>query len=305
MKRRRNSLATDSFDLLLDTITNTFGGVLLLALLLVLLIKESSQSKSQDANTAASSAQQAQTLTSRIDELTSRKAMLVQSIEMQQRLDQHFGNPDVKRMASELAKLFAEQQQLQDRESQATSQTKTISEKMKEFAAQLDEASQDLSELAAELAKVQGELKQEQDLRTRTMDLPKEELTNKQMAVVILKGNELFLPNGAPKSVGFVLNKEHFDECSALTADIVFASGKAAKTRAGAGLKMTPEILERQLSAFDPDREYVTLVVLPDSFGSFATLRDVCVKLGLEHRILPIQSPPVVEFRGSGPAKAQ
>ena len=305
MKRRRNSIATDSFDLLLDTITNTFGGVLLLALMLVLLIKETSETKAQDESSSTATAQQAETLSSRIDELTSRKAMLAQSMEMQQKLDQHFGNPDAKRLASELAKLLAAQQQLQDRESQTTSQAKTISEKMKEFATQLDAASKDLSELAAELAKVQGELKQEQDLRTRTMDLPKEELTNKQLAVVILKGNELFVPNGAQASGGFVLNKEHFDECAVLTADIVFASGKAAKTRAGAGLKMTPEILERHLSAFDRNREYVTLVVLPDSFGSFATLRDVCVKLGLEHRIMAVPSLPVFESSGSGPAKAQ
>ena len=49
MKRRKRVL-DDSFDLFLDTITNTFGGVLLIALLIVLMIRETKDSAPEDSH---------------------------------------------------------------------------------------------------------------------------------------------------------------------------------------------------------------------------------------------------------------
>ena len=73
MARRRKNELGDSFDLFLDTITNTFGGVLLIALLIVLMIQETKQESPETKN--ATTTDDIQLVESEISALEAKKAL--------------------------------------------------------------------------------------------------------------------------------------------------------------------------------------------------------------------------------------
>ena len=90
---RKAASSGDSLDLLLDTICNTFGGILFIAMLVVLLTNQ----LSRDAATAAPNAESSRALRRLRGELTesqSRLTKLRQAVRQKEDLERRFADPE-------------------------------------------------------------------------------------------------------------------------------------------------------------------------------------------------------------------
>jgi hypothetical protein len=137
------------------------------------------------------------------------------------------------------------------------------------------------------------------------MDLPKEEVTSKRMAVAVVKGDELFLVQSDLGLSSFRFNANHFQPTDQSSAEIILADQTILKTRTGHGIPMRAGELKPSLARLDPSDVFLTVAISRDSFGSFADLRSTCVELGLEYSILPVSKFPIAEGPTSQLPKAQ
>lgn len=306
MRRKHRAASADSLDLLLDTITNTFGGILLVAILLVLLVRNTTAPVEGVQGSNLVSLEQATVYRDQIAVLETRLQVLTQTLEQQQQMERNFSDPIATDLANALRELLKQQNALRGIEQDLREKNRQLSERLVNLESQKVSGKEDAIALAAVLAAAQSELKNEQDFRTRTMDLPKEEFTSKSMMVAFAKENQLYLPDAGLGGPNFQLNTHQFEKCSVADADLVLADLTAVRIKAGNGHSIDKTTIQTVLSRYSSDRYYLTLVCAPDTFENFSILRETLVELGFEHRIMPhVSPPPVYETRGSGRAKAQ
>ncbi len=300
--RRRSPIANDSMDLLLDTITNTFGGILLLALLLVLLIRQTSDPKISPQATSPARIQQ---IEARLQELSAVRESLQQSIAAQQITTQLTADKVSEELIAQLSTTAKELGRAKAVEAEQAAQANQMQRELDEHAAQMSQMQAELSKLLSELSHAEDVVKQEQAARTRTMDLPREEETYKPTFVVVVKNNQLHLLRDESGPAAFNVNAAHFEKCSPSEADVVLSSGDGFRVRSNSGVTMETAELIAALSKIDASDYFLTIVIAPDSFEKFTNLRAACVQLGLEHRILPVDDFPVYETRGAARQSAQ
>ena len=295
MSRRRTSLENDSLDLLLDTITNTFGGILLVALLLVLLIRNTSEQQADIADESGATLVERERLISEVAQLRERRETLRESAQMQKQLEADFSDPQKQQLATELGELLSDINTLQEQES--TLRENSVKRGSEALKLEQDKASgrQEAIGLQAELATAELALKNELALRTRTMELPREEFTNKSMTCVFLVGGKLYFPDKGAGRAAFQLNNDQFEECSEGEANLVLESGMAYRIKQERGIGVTRNAVQSNLRNFGSDSYYLTVVCDRDSFDEFGKLKDILVDLGYEHRILPLAEVKVFE----------
>lgn len=304
MRRRRSAIATDSLDLLLDTITNTFGGILLLALLLVLLVRDENDPASERSSTNTS-VEHKQALEKRAEELIAQRDVLRQSVKAQSIADFGQDQAETKQLMNELSRLIEHIASVKADQANEETKSREIDAKIRQLAAQVANSKFALSQAEAELAKVEEELEKEKALRTRTMDLPRERITSKRMTVVILKANRMYILDTSFGAGTFTYNGDHFAPVNVTGADVVLADGTALAVRPENGVDLQTDLIDKRLARLDPSLTYLTIVVPNDSFEGFAKLRAACVNLGVEYSIFLAEQFPVVEGRANEAPTAQ
>ncbi len=303
--RRRKSSSNDSLDMLLDTITNTFGGILLVALLLVLLIRNTTAQQADVADEERVTIAEQQRLQAEVQRLQERRETLQQSMQMLEELQADFADPAKQKLAEELGQLLGEVNTLQEQEKQLEAAQAAGERKMEQLESEKLSGQKDAVALQAALASAELDLKNELTLRTRTMELPREEYTNKALTCVFLIKGRLFFPDRGTGKAGFRINLEQFESCSEAVANLVLASGDAYRIKPGSGLAIERTLVQKSLLNFPTKDFYLTIVCDRESFEQFGTFKDVLVDLGYEHRIMPVAEPRVFETTSSDRAKVQ
>lgn len=287
MKRRKRKKALDdSFDLFLDTITNTFGGVLLIALLIVLMIRESKESAPQVSSSGNS--ENYSVVNSQTDALNAEKAKLELELDTVKEFEKGFETAELKQLAEDLTTQTLQNHDLESKASSLERQlaktkgmTKKAESELKRFALVLGQKSNERTRVTKELAK-------EKKQRTRTMELPKEQATTKQEVPIFVESDKLFVLNSNRSGYGFSLNKNHFETCSSTDADIdASIKSQHFKIKQGSGISMSSSAIQSQFRQFNASRDFLTYVVRSDSFDTFGKLRDESVRSGFEYRIIP------------------
>ena len=304
-RRRRHSQNNDSLDMLLDTITNTFGGILLVALLLVLLIRNTTAQQADVADEERVTVAEQQKLQVEVSRLQERSATLQQSLQMVQDLESNFADPTAQGLAEELGKLLQEVNSLQDQEQQLQAASSSLESQAEKLESDKLSGQKDAVALQAALASAELDLQNELALRTRTMELPREAYTSKALTCVFLLKGKLYFPDRGTGRAGFRINVAQFEECLESEANLVLSSGEAFRVKPGAGLAIERPVIQRNLLNFSPKDFYLTVVCDRDSFEQFASFKDVLVELGYEHRIMPVADPKVFETKSSDRAKVQ
>ncbi len=306
MRRRRSAIAADSLDLLLDTITNTFGGILLLALLLVLLVRDSHESADQASGAElASPAERRITFQGQVAQLTAQRDVLRQSLAAQDLFNSGDDNSQSQELMQQLSQLLKQVGSLRAATISQASLHDQLEKRIESQADQLSQLGTDLSRLQLEALAADADLQTEQSRRTQVMDLPKEQVTSKRMAVVVVKSNHLYLLHDRPGLAAFRYNANHFKETNLASADVVLSDGTYLSTIPENGASMKAEDVTKTLSTLDAKTVFLTIAIGDDSFETFGELRSSCVQLGLEYKILPVSEFPVVEGRASQLPRAQ
>lgn len=284
MKRRKHKRdANDSFELFLDTITNTFGGVLLIALLIVLMIRESKESAPEISKSGPTESREL--IQTQLLELNSNKERILQELATLKSFQKGFQTLELKTLAGELSQAVLKNHDLERSLNLLKQRLSKISNQAKQAKADLRKYESSLSQKEQRQQLLKEELKKEEALRTRTMILPKERATRKEEVAMFVQSNKLYVLM-SKSSVYSEINTQHFDSASIFTAD-VSVSGSYYKVKIGNGITLTPIGIQRELEKYSTAKYFFTFVVRSDSFDSFSFLRKHCVKNGHEYRIIP------------------
>lgn len=317
---RRSSTSDSSLELLLDTICNTFGGVLFLAMLVSLLLTQTrkrteSESESADPVPAVSAAD--------LVRLDTRAEILEQEI---QRLEKLVG--DVEGMAGEFAepgykeKLEAMQTVERGQRTLAAKRVRVLSDIADAQAAvaragaqtattERQQRAADADQRQAEKRLEQATLEREQLIQSAialkkkaeetttvktTGRAPRERETSKQECGLVLKYGRMYIMH-VYKSGDREVNTDEF----LVTTGLVHNTAEP-KPSAGLDLRASDSLdskMSRRLLEYPPGSWYLCLVVHPDSFEEFLSLKAAIVSLGYEYRLMPTNKG-VMDTGGSG-----
>jgi hypothetical protein len=305
---RKSDLNDSSLELLLDTICNTFGGVLFLAMLVSLLLTQTRKRSELEAETAdpvpAVSAADLVRLDVRADEAERELAQLEAVVADVQEMGGQMADPGYREkldamqeavraeneLASRRVRVLREIADAQAAAARAAGKTAATERERAEVERQLEVARQRLEAATRQRERlVQSAIRLRDDsARTATVSTtgkaPRERNTNKREFGVMLKYGRMYL-----------MHNYDSDEREVNTKDFVLTPGllnNTAEPKPNAGL----DLKDRSLSAVDlrrylashPARDwYPCLVVHPDSFEEFLTLKAALVSLGYEYRLMP------------------
>lgn len=305
---RKSHLSDSSLELLLDTICNTFGGVLFLAMLVSLLLTQTRKRSELEAETAdpvpAVSAADLVRLDARADEAERELAQLEAVVADVREMGGQMADPGYREkldamqeavraenaLASRRVRVLREIADAQAAAARAAGKTAVTERERAEAERELEVARERLEAATRERERlVQSAIRLRDDAaRTATVSTtgraPRERDTDKIEFGVMLKYGRMYL-----------MHDYRTGEREVNTKDFVLTPGllnNTAEPKPNAGL----DLKDRSLSAADlrrylashPAREwYPCLVVHPDSFQEFLTLKAVLVSLGYEYRLMP------------------
>lgn len=295
---RRKAPKQDSLELLLDTICNTFGGVLFIAILVVMLLQQTGMDV---ASTPLDEIppEQLHDLESELSELTENLNRLKTIRASQISIVDQFSTEEVRG-------LFQQEQQLASVEAQLQ---RTISDLLAKNVGSLrrvetsrNENSKVKQDLAAALsARRQAQIDLDSSQKSRTIEarLPLIRSSGRKSEIgVVLQFGRLYLWHQYDQFQNRIgLNTDDFvvvgEEGGSLvtrpkpTGGIVLNSSPASK-----------DSIRRLLHRFDPTRCYFVAVVRPDSFGVFGQFRDIALELGFNYRLMPVEVDSSIFDRG-------
>ena len=179
-----------SLDLLLDTICNTFGGVVFIAILVIILLQLTG-SPQLEAPPTAPEQEELIALESRRDDVTARLRSLREAAAQQAKLAEHIANPDDLVLAGQLDALRSRRDQLNEQRMKSLGEIGQAQIKTNAVAAELDSLDRALKDTPAKVASLEAELKQELAQRTEDTRLPVQRDTDKREIPLLLRAGRL------------------------------------------------------------------------------------------------------------------
>jgi len=286
MKRSANSLG-DSLDLLLDTICNTFGGVIFISLLVVILLNMTSETASVTPPTEKSHSTLVEQ-EERHREQRARLETLTKAVEQQQESIGKFVEPGTEELVREQQRLAAAHASLAEEQSERTLQISQAQIEVNETARRMQTVSESVAAANRELNAVKEELGQEVAVRSRAAKLPKQRRTTKTPVPFLLKEGHLCAYVQVATGGQLTVNSHEAE----VRTD---AEGDYVVPRVANGLKITAnrsntEAIRSKFSGFNKQQHFITIVVWADSFKEFTAVKDVIVAEGFEYRLVPFSN---------------
>jgi hypothetical protein len=317
---RKSNLNDSSLELLLDTICNTFGGVLFLAMLVSLLLTQTRkraelETKAVDPVPAVSAADLVR-LDVRAADAERELAQLEAIVADVREIGGQMADPGYRekldamqaavRTAAELAarrvRLLRDTADAQAASARAAGQTAATEREQAAAASRLEAAETRLEAATRERERlVQSAIRLRDDTaRTATVSTtgraPRERETNKMEFGVMLKYGRMYLMHkygGGDREV----NTEEFVVTPGLLNNTAEPKPDAGLDLKGRSLSAAQ--LRRYLTSHPAKDWYPCLVVHPDSFEEFLTLKAALVSLGYEYRLMPTNTG-VLDGGGEG-----
>jgi len=294
MRRRRQKDESGSLDLLLDTICNTFGGILLISLLVVILLNSSS---TEIADKSPSKASQVELLETAI-----RQQELLEDI---RRLREAVGNAkenqsdvlpmDVFRVAREIERLkfqnsegSDEKAELLDELANTQSEVNAISERQKETREKLAAAKKKLDAITQRI-------EEEVNRRSRTAVIPQVQRSTKSARTFFLVRGKLLGP----------VRTSNGDFDLKVVSVSSNGSEKQLKPRSSGGIKVLPggsknPAIKNKFAGISSKLFDIQLFVWPDSFVHCRAVRDVLEQLNLKCDLRPMTKSGTIVVGSSG-----
>lgn len=289
MRRKRSQNSDDSLDMLLDTITNTFGGIVFLAMLIVILLGSSRPSSPDPSLEAAF-----QSIRSQIETLQQQKAELEQ-LQTAGKIVSSLVEVDADPQSIAKAKSLAQQHsQLQEQLHQQVSARLQLAERIRQSAEQAHARDLETANLETKFESLSAEVDKEIKSRSREIDLPKERPTSKQQFVILVQNSKVFELDGEPQVPGMQINSRDFESCSRNDAIVVLDAGPY-RIRSAGGMPMSDENdLRRALNRVNNSRVYVTVAIWEDSYEHFSGLRKIFKDLKLEYQLILMEPDEII-----------
>lgn len=316
MSHRRRS-GDSSLELLLDTITNTFGGILFLAILVSLLLRTASpiDARPTDSSSGLTASEQA-ALVVKVDDLKDQLSRLQRrpAPPDQLRPDPRNarGRQEAELVAARLAASLEERATLALATAEHQRQRADALEEASQFAARRAAAAERLStaknanDAAAVESQRLGQMRLTLERNAQpitiehTVGMPRLRDTDKQQACIYVRFGKLFMMHTWRGGVRCGPNPQYF----------VVAPGdpQVARPKPDAGILISADTVNREvqrlLAPFPPAHWGIAIVVFHDSFNEFQLVKQAIVEAGYEYNPFPIEPGGSVVDTG-GRSRAQ
>ena len=289
-----------SLELLLDTITNSFGGIVFLAILTILLLQRTSPAPQVKA--LATETQRSQLIRSQtaLQEAEAELASLRQAVNSQADTQSRFASAE---SAAEYQRLQEEREELartkeaQRRAVQKRAALQADENKLLEDRENLEQALTAAKKTADTVALKLRELE-----KTRTKDAPVPRArTSTSIASIplILKNHKLYFVKDYSRGATFArFNAGEFLLTGEEEGHTVYTPNplRGFLVQDADALE---EYLQQKLALVETSRFHVDLPVWTDSFAEFQVLKTVLIRMKLQYRILIIDGTSTLNFTGS------
>jgi hypothetical protein len=272
-------------------------------MLLVLQVRKTEVNEAGSADEKMLTQVEAQLLRSQIDSLDSKKTSLENSLELQTDMNSQLGDPLKQAIAGELDSLMKGISSLRSEAAALESELQAASNEARATQADMQNRTQQAISLKEQIKAVREELEAQKELRTRTMDLPKEQVTSKGMNPVIINEDGLYNVDAGGET-GFRPNDKQFKGGKLFYADIVW-DGVPYDMRPGTGYPADKEVIRRALASHPPKEKYLLICCRKNGFEKFARYKDILVELGYEYRVVPGDGGISISYGAGKPQKAQ
>lgn len=295
-RRRRRAAAGDSLELLLDTICNTFGGIVFIALLIVLLLRETGIRRDEPSETLPPA--ELETLAGRLEAVNAELVAL------------RTAQADLARRAAEYAPaetrdLLERRGQLEERTAQlradrdaTTVANATASAAVAQANVELDRQGEELREQTRRATKLETELRDVRTAKAEEIRNPvvRQKTAFRSIGLVVRYGRMYVWHRYDASGNRAGLNTDEFVVVESRSNGLV-TRPDPTKGVPLSSAEAASAVLAR-LHGFRPGTCYFEIIVRPDSFEQFAVLRDALIGAGYEYRLMPTDDA-IVDRGGS------
>ncbi len=301
MSRRRAARAQDSLELLLDTICNTFGGVLFIAILVILLLQQTGLDVVPPAESELTPVD-LQALVIRWEAVAGELSRLRENRRSQQAVVDSFAPAELRAQLEQRRELTARQDALQAELDTLLADRAGLTVEIEEQTRENDAVREQAVAADERRDSEQSQLEQDRQARVQEIRLPVARLPHgKQEVGLIMRYGRLYVWHKyGPGYRRLGLNTDDF---VVISTDEDGLKVRPKPTR-GVPVDEAPDsqaAMKQLLQRFDPRFCYLAVVVRPDSYGRFRHVRDAAIRLGLEYRLMPVgENDPIADRGGSG-----
>jgi hypothetical protein len=297
MSRRNQDLTDSSLELLLDTITNSFGGIVFIAILTILLLQRTSPP--QQIKELATQDQRSDMIRNQtaLEEAQAEYDRLQSTIREQSKTQSKFSTPQSQSEFERIQKSRNQIAELQKRQSYVLQETALTQEQENDLLQKREKLDQDLAEAKRNSRDVTVRLKELEQQRSQDAPVPKVRETDRIAGIpVIIKHQRLYFVKDYSRGATFArLNMADFllvEESSSKTV----LSPNPTKGNLITNGDLLDKHLRQKLALVDLDRMYIDVAVWNDSFKEFQIAKTVFIKMGIPYRILMLDENGTMHF---------
>lgn len=285
---RRSAAKQDSLDLLLDTICNTFGGVLFIAILVVLLLQQTGK-KVAIVDSPSIPAEQIHALNIQLSELNAELTQLRANQDAQNQIIEQFGNEEIQALLKQRQALIDQLNELQSKLDGILSKNADTAVRVASMEAESEQLEREFETATSEKETIEEDIKKNRESRTQEVRMPLvKSAADKAEIGFILQYDRLYLWHEYDSSNNRVgLNTNDFvvvgDEDGVLIT----------KPSPTGGIKLdgsasSQDAIRKMIRRFRPSEHVLVAIVRPDSFAHFQRFRDISLELGFNYRLMPV-----------------
>lgn len=291
---------SDSLDLLLDTITNTFGGILFIAMLVVVLVSLTQPRRERRGDDSSALASTSQDLA----RLEYERSVLERSLRLQKVTWEESRSPETRALLEEVARLDDAVATLDRTQDQLRQQIEEYESQIKARKEQAEELQRKASQLEEEIPLLVRSIRKELEQMRVAGQKPVLKHAETVGFTAVLRYGKLYFPDRFD-TTGTIRTGVNLDEMIILSEsvnEIIITPNPAAGTDAN-DARAVRERFESLPSLRSPQTTHIVVCVWDDSFGEFGIVRRVLVELGYRYRLILVptgdgvtESPDVTEF---------
>lgn len=296
---RRRSAKQDSLELLLDTICNTFGGVLFIAILVVLLLQQTGKGPGQPASLSKPvTAVEMLDLTNRFEDLSSQLTRLRENRGNQQVVVQTFATTEMQIQLQERTALTNELAERQNAVDQMMLERAELSVRVEQLTQENEAVPEQLKESKAKEEQLTAKLEELIESNRQELRLPVLKESDRPVIALILKYGRLYLWNLSNSIAREGLNDQHFVAVGHENKDTLITMAHPLRGIELDDRPQTRDQIRSLLVHVSPKKFHLAIVVRPDSFYEFRYARDAIVELGFNYQLFPMQDGEAIYDSG-------
>jgi len=298
MRKRSSEIGSGSFDLFLDTVCNTFGGIVFMAILLAVLIQTRAVLKTPETTEKTPvSADELRELLTQLDSAAATHAELARALAETPPVVLTEDGEVYRDLIEEQASLEAEFAYKTQTKFDVTKQAATLLGTNSELQAEIAALPTAIEQAKADIAATRSNLASLIDSRQTTLRLPREQSSNASASLLLVRNNRVYVAKSA--------NRSGFDETQ-VDVTKTFGGGNTLKPRPGSRWPIRDRRVADLIRQAGSGRSIITLAIWPESYGDFAELKASMIESQVRYQLWPQKKDEtLVVFLGGGTSSVQ